>query len=84
MNKTTAILLTVIATLSFIIGTTVQSKAQNKSFAGIVPFMSSSDRLGFFDQTSGKVYMYDNNFSECVFVGQIQSLGQAIQVVSKS
>ena len=38
MNKTTAFLLIVITALSFILGATVQSKAQNKNYSGIVPF----------------------------------------------
>jgi len=79
MNKTTAFLLIVITALSFLLGTTIQGKAQNKSFTGVVPFMTSSDRLGFLDQSNGRIYVYDNTFSQCVFVGQLQSLGQPIQ-----
>ncbi len=48
MNKITAFLLIVITALSFSLGTTMQSKAQNKSFAGIMPFVTSNDRVGFF------------------------------------
>jgi len=84
MNKITVFLVIIITALSFSLVATMQCKAQNKSYAGVVPFMTSSDRLGFLDQTNGRVYMYDNNFSQCVFVGQIQALGQPIQVLSKS
>ena len=84
MNKTTAFLVIVITALSFILGATVQSKAQNKSFAGVIPFMSNSSRLGFLDQSNGRVYIYDDHFSQCVFVGQIKELGQAIQIMGKS
>jgi len=41
--------------------------------------MTSSDRLGFLDQSNGRIYVYDNTFSQCVFVGQLQSLGLPIQ-----
>ena len=81
MNKTTAFLVIVITALSFVLGATIQSKAQNKSYAGIMPFVTSNDRVGFLDQNSGKIYMYDSNISQCVFVGQIQSLGQPIQAL---
>jgi len=84
MNKTTAILLIVIATLSIFLGSTIQSKAQNKSFAGVIPFTTSSDRLGFLEQSTGKIYMYDSNYSQCVFIGQLQGLGQPIQMIRKS
>jgi len=84
MNKITVFLLVIITALSFILGSTVQSKAQNKGFAGVVPFISNTDRLGFFDQNTGRIYMYDNNFSQCVYVGQMQGLGQAIQEITKT
>ena len=84
MNKITVFLLTVIMALSFILGSTMQSKAQNKSFAGVIPFTTAGNRIGFLDQSNGKIYMYDDNMSQCVFVGQIQTLGQPIQVMGKS
>ena len=79
MNKLTAFLLIVIMALCFIVGTTMQSKAQGKTFSGIIPFVTGSDRVGFFDQNNGMVYIYDNNLSQCVFVGQIQTLGKTIK-----
>jgi hypothetical protein len=82
MNKLTTLLVVVIMALSFTLGTTMPSKAQNKSFVGILPFMSDNGRVGFLDQNNGRVYLYDNNISQCLFVGQIQNLGQPIQVIS--
>ena len=84
MNKTTTLLLIIIACLSFLLGSTLQSKAQNKNFAGVIPFMTGGDRLGFFDQSNGKIYLYDNNFTQCLFSGQIQALGEAILPAGKS
>ena len=84
MNKLNVFLLTVVVALSFVLGFSVQSRAQNKSYTGVMPFMTSGDRYGFFDQSNGRIYIYDNNFSQCLFVGQIQALGQAIQAISKS
>ena len=90
MNKITAFLLIIITTLSFTLGATIQSKAQNKNqnktqtknFTGVVPFVTNNDRVGFFDQKNGRIYVYDNNISQCLYVGQIQDLGQPVQAVS--
>ncbi|MDE1921180.1 MAG: hypothetical protein KGJ09_06410 [Candidatus Omnitrophica bacterium] len=79
MNKMAAFLVIVIATMSFCLGLTMQSRAQQKSFAGVIPFSTTSDRIGFFDQTTGRVYIYDNNINNCLFIGQIRGLGQTIQ-----
>jgi len=84
MNKITAFLVIIITALSFILGATLQGKAENKSFAGIIPFITTNDRVGFFDQTNGRVYMYDNNISQCLFIGQVTGLGQPIQVITKA
>jgi len=85
MNKITAFLIVIIISLSFILGATIQSRAQNKvqtkNLAGVVPFVTSSDRLGFLNQNTGRIYMYDSSYSKCVFVGQISELGQPIEAV---
>jgi len=84
MNKTTAFLLIVIIALSFILGTTIPSKAQNKNYTGIQVFITGNNRVGFLDQSNGRIYLYDSNISQCTFVGQIQSLGDPIQVISSN
>ncbi len=84
MNKTTTCLSIVILALCFVLGATMQGKAQTKGFAGVLPFITGNNRMGFFDQNNGKVYLYDDNFSLCTFVGQIQELGQPILTLPKS
>ena len=84
MNKLTAFLMIVIIALSFVLGTSIQSKAQTKNFAGVIPFVTSKDRVGFFDQTTGRIYMYDDNISQCVYTGQLESLGKAIEPMAKA
>jgi hypothetical protein len=80
MNKITLTLTVIIVVMSFCLGAAVQGRAQtSKSFAGVIPFMTSNDRLGFFDQSSGMVYLYDDNISKCLFQGQISTLGSPIQ-----
>lgn len=88
MNKMTLFLVIAIMALSFMLGATVQSKAQVKvqgaSFVGVLPFVTTSNRVGFFDQNSGKVYIYDENLGQCLFIGQISGLGKPIDVIAKS
>jgi hypothetical protein len=79
MNKMTILLLIIIMALSFTLGTTMQSRAQDKNYSGVLPFFTNN-HVGFFDQSNGKVYIYDSNLTNCLFVGEIQSLGQAINI----
>ncbi len=79
MNKKASLLLIVIAVLSCGLLMATQSKASGKSFSGVVPFATSGDRFGFFDQSNGKIYLYDSNISQCVFIGQLEDLGKSIQ-----
>lgn len=69
---------------SIFIGSTVKSTAQENqtiqtaSFPGVVPFSMSSGRFGFFEQGTGKIYIYDENISHCVYIGQLQKLGEPV------
>jgi hypothetical protein len=81
MNKITALLVIIITALSFSLGATIQGRAQNKNYTGIAPF-AINDRVGFLDQSNGRIYIYDDNVANCVFVGQIQGLGEPINVIS--
>jgi hypothetical protein len=84
MNKLTPFLVMIIIALGFILGTTMQSKAANKGFMGVIPFVTSNNRVGFFDQGTGKIYMYDDNITTCLFVGQLTELGQSIQTLANN
>jgi hypothetical protein len=71
---------------SVFIGSTVKSIAQEQpqqevlpaSFPGVVPFTMSSGRFGFFEQGTGRVFIYDDNLSECVYIGQLKKLGDPV------
>ncbi len=84
MNKITILLTIVITAMSFSLGATMQSKAASQTFPGVLPFITSNDRVGFFDQTSGRVYVYDSNIKQCLFIGQIDKLGQPINVLTSN
>ena len=47
-----------------------------------MPFVTSNDRVGFMDQANGRIYLYDGNLTNCIFVGQIDSLGKPINVIN--
>ena len=64
--------------------TKLSAAAPGHSFAQVVPFSTGSGLLGFFDQSSGKVYFYDQDFKNCVLQLQISTLGQPIQKSEES
>ena len=84
MNKMTAFLVLLITVLSFCLGATLQGHAlaTKGGFEGIMPFVTSNDRVGFMDQANGRIYLYDGNLTNCIFVGQIDSLGKPINVIN--
>lgn len=52
--------------------------SQGKNFNSVMPFFTSGGSLGFFDQSEGKVYIYDSNLSSCIFQGKLENLGEPI------
>jgi len=82
MNKKAYLLLIIVAALGLGLLIATQSKASARGFAGVVPFTTSGDRFGFFDQNSGKIYLYDSNISQCVFTGQLEDLGKPIHAIA--
>ncbi len=76
MNKSTFLSLIAALALGFLFAQTFAVKAETKSFAGVVPFATPSGMVGFFNQNNGKIYIYDNNVSVCMFEGKIDELGK--------
>ncbi len=62
---------------------TAPSRAQSVNFVNVMPFVSPSGRIGFFDQSNGKIFIYDNDARECVFRGQLTELGKQIMHLEK-
>ena len=56
-------------------------RADNKNFAGVMPFVTSSGLMGFFNQNDGKIYIYNNPLSECLYEGQVTQLGEAVEKI---
>ncbi|MBL8014261.1 MAG: hypothetical protein JNN05_10475 [Candidatus Omnitrophica bacterium] len=72
---------TILIFTSIFIGTTMNSMAQEagRNFSGVSLFNTPAGRLGFFEQSTGKIYLYDDNLTRCVFIGQLKELGQPIE-----
>lgn len=81
MNKTAYYLLTVIVVFGAVLLMNTKSRAGGKSFSGVVPFATNAGRFGFFDRNDGKIYFYDSDLSQCIFVGQLEDLGKPIKAV---
>ena len=54
----------------------VQAEGETYSYPSVVPFGVGAGRVGFFDRTTGKLYIYNENLDNCVFIGQMAQLGQ--------
>ncbi|GEM_PF-3607072 len=58
-----------------------KTKALTHSFPGVAVFTTSSGRFGFFEQGTGRIFVYDGDLSDCVFKGQLSELGEPIEKV---
>ena len=55
------------------------SSAAGHSFTQVVPFSTNSGALAFFDQASGRIYLYDSGFKNCTLKLQLNQLGEPIE-----
>ncbi len=78
MNQRTIIIVTLGILLTILALRPVKTMAEGPSFAGVIPFATSAGSIGFFNQTNGKVYVYDGDLATCIFEGQFQELGKAV------
>ena len=60
-----------------------QSQAQS-SFAGVYPYSPGNGTVGFFDQNSGKIYVYTSDLSQLVREVQLEELGKTVEPQNKS
>ena len=52
------------------------SFSQIKTFSHMVPFTTRTGLMGFFNQNSGKIYLYDEDFNKCLFIYQLKEYGE--------
>lgn len=75
------ICLIVLASSYVVVFSTGKSLAGTHSFAGVSQFTTPSGRIGFFEQGTGKIFIYDAAMSTCVFIGQLNVLGEPIEKI---
>ncbi len=51
-------------------------------FEKIIPFTTATGRLGFFDKSNGNIFVYDENWKNCVFKGQLKTLGAPLETIA--
>ncbi len=83
MNKLTlSFCLIAAAAVIYSIATTAQLSAQSSHFSSVIPFFTSIGRMAFFDQGSGKLYIYDEDGKECLYKGQLSELGKPLTAIT--
>ena len=60
-----------------------QLAAQSLNFSGVIAFSTNMGRLCFFEQSTGKLYVYDGEGKACLFQGQLKELGKPFESVQK-
>ena len=56
--------------------TQTKAQVQTHSFPSVETFSLASGRIGFFDRATGKLFIYNDNFDNCLYIGQMTELGQ--------
>ena len=83
MKQPLIICLTVITLAIFFLMNLNQSQAQS-SFAGVYPYSPGNGTVGFFDQNSGKIYVYTSDLSQLVREVRLEELGKTVEPQNKS
>jgi hypothetical protein len=52
------------------------AESASDNFQNIYPFSISTNRVGFFDQTTGRVFIYDDSLKYVAEVLQLEKLGK--------
>jgi hypothetical protein len=84
MNKSTLIIFCITFLAALWIIQPRASLAQTKSFSGVIPFITTTGSFGLFNENDGKIYIYDNNLSTCVFKGQLDELGKPVRTITET
>lgn len=75
------IFLVLVFFLSILVVHLRQSSADSKDFNGVVPFTTVGGLMGFFNQIDGKIYLYDGNMQNCVYISQLKELGKPMKII---
>lgn len=53
-----------------------QGQVKYTSFNGVIPFFTTGEYIGFFDQKDGMLYFYDDQLKKCLFKYKLEQLGE--------
>ena len=89
MSKLHALLMTVVLTslMCLVVGLALtqrvaaQDEENEPAFANVLVVAYASGLTGFFDQGTGKLYLYDSNLKNCVAIRQLTTLGEPTAVI---
>jgi hypothetical protein len=85
MKKSTLCFLGIaLAAAVYSIASATQLAAQALNFSSVIAFSTPQGHLAFFDQTTGKLYVYDGEGKACLFQGQLKELGKPFENVQKT
>ena len=78
---TLSFLVIAVAAAFYSLTAATQLSAQASRFSNVIAFATAVGRIGFFDQGSGRLYIYDGDAKTCLFTGQMTELGKPISVI---
>jgi hypothetical protein len=55
--------------------------AQTSGFFRVFPLVTAAGQVGFFDQQDGKLYVYDAQLEDCIFIVQLDTLGEPLKKI---
>ncbi len=69
--------------VSLLVGHSATAEAQEtaSAFAQVQIVTYASGVTGFFDRSTGRLYLYDSNLRNCVAIRQVTALGEAAEVI---
>lgn len=73
-----------LAAAVYSITSATQLAAQALNFSSVIAFSTPQGHLAFFDQGTGKLYVYDDEGKACQFQGQLKELGKPFESIQKA
>ena len=81
MRKLPVLNMAILIAAVFVLAVSYQqnSIAQEANYYRTFPYGLGGGQVGFFDQQSGRVYVYDNDLKRCIYITRITELGQPME-----
>jgi hypothetical protein len=73
----------VIAAIVFLHSSSSAQQQKEPDFSHVQIVTYASGMTGFFDSQTGRLYIYDNNWSQCLWAYKLTKLGEPMQPTMK-